>query len=546
MERTTFLDCYRIRANGEGIPHEFSRTGEVVTYKAVDERTDETVALKLIPMASIDPAARDQFEQDARAAERIHHINNAKVFAFGHEEDYFVYVSEFQHGEPLALWIEEHGPMPPDAVLRVAEQIVSVLATASFHKLTNCAIQPSNLMIVPGSTPEGHWPFVKLMNFGLAGLKIQPDGLGESEGSFSVAPPFASPEHLQHATVDFRSEIYSLGATMYFLLTGDAPPAEVGRRQLGAFPKALRNLLANMLRHDPDQRPKDPVALEELIRQCMARIERRQALAQRLGIPLSAVIPRKSKTPSTPFAQVLRGILAFAALVFAAGVLATFFLPDDLNPFRHRTAAKEVIGVPVGVPETAPSAPPQTTNTAPVVANQPATNAAISPAADQSSSPTIEQGQPLNPDLIAAATSRNGANPTPSTSTESADQTQSDATAQANVAPQPATASNSTAAGKKEKADGPRSKRARSGQAFLNEQGSEPPSARGRRTRARVVGITDDGRLIFRLPSGRTAIVAPDSNEDEFAPRRHRRAFSGRDETFVPRPGLEPDYLPND
>jgi len=300
-----------------------------------------------------------------------------------------------------------------------------------------------------------------------------------------------------------------------------------------------------MLRHDPNQRPKDPVALEELIRQCMARIERRQALAQRLGIPLSPVISRKSETPSTPFAQVLRGILAFAALVFAAGVLATFFLPDDINPFRHRTAAKEVIGVPVGVPETAPSAP-QTTNTAPVVANQPATNAAISPAADQSSSPTIEQGQPSNPDLIAAAASRNGANPTPSTSTGSADQTQSDATAQANVAPQPATASNSTAAGKKEKADGPRSKRARSGQAFLNEQGSEPPSARGRRTRARVVGITDDGRLIFRLPSGRTAIVAPDSNEDEFAPRRHRRAFSGRDETFVPRPGLEPDYLPND
>src|SRR5207302_3481072 len=89
---------------------------------------------------------------------------------------------------------------------------------------------------------------------------------------------------------------YSRGATMYLLLTRDAPPAEVGRRQLGAFPKALRNLLGNMLRHDPDQRPKDPVALEELIRQCMARIERRQALAQRLGIPLSAVIPRKSRS----------------------------------------------------------------------------------------------------------------------------------------------------------------------------------------------------------------------------------------------------------
>src|SRR5205814_2528392 len=205
-------------------------------------------------------------------------------------------------------------------------------ATASFHKLTRCAIQPSNLMIVPGSTPEGHWPFVKLMNLGLAGLKIQPDGLGESEGSFSVASPFASPEHLQHATVDFRSEIYSLGATMYFLLTGDAPPAEVRRRQLGAFPKALRNLLANMLRHDPDQRPKDPVALEELIRQCMARIERRQALAQKLGIPLEAVIHRKSEKPSPPFAQVLRGVVAIVAHVFAAGVCDILYSPSRHNP----------------------------------------------------------------------------------------------------------------------------------------------------------------------------------------------------------------------
>src|SRR6266480_2309219 len=386
MERTTFLEHYRICVNRDGAPHELNRTGAVITYKAVDERTDETVGLKLIPIARIDPTTREQFEQDARASERIKHVNIAKVFDFGHEEDHFVYVSEFLQGEPLASWVEEHGPMPADAVLRVAEQIVSALSTASFHKLTHCAIQPSNLMIVPGSTPEGGWPFVKLMNFGLAGLKIESDGAGEREGSFSVAPPFASPEQLQHATIDFRSEVYSLGATMYFLLTASAPPTDLRRQQLRVFPKALRNLLGNMLRHDPDQRPKDPVALEEMIRACMARIERRQVMARRLGIPLAAVIPRKSRAPSTPFAQVLRGILAFAALLLAAGVLATFFLPDDINPFRHRTAAKEVIGVPVGVPETAPSAP-RTTNTAPVVANQPATNAAISPAADQSSSP---------------------------------------------------------------------------------------------------------------------------------------------------------------
>jgi hypothetical protein len=64
--------------------------------------------------------------------------------------------------------------------------------------------------------------------------------------------------------------------------------------------------------------------------------------------------------------------------------------------------------------------------------------------------------------------------------------------------------------------------------------------------RGRVVGITSDGRLILRLPSGRTAIVAPDSEQDQVIPRRHRRANIERDEMFAPPPRFEPDYFPND
>ena len=545
MERTTFLEHYRICVNRDGAPHELSRTGPVITYKAVDERTDETAALKLIPITRIDPTTREQFEQDARAAERIKHVNIAKVFDFGHEEDHFVYVSELLQGQPLASWVEQHGPMPADAVLRVAEQIVSALSTASFHKLTHCAIQPSNLMIVPGSTPEGGWPFVKLMNFGLAGLKIEPDGAGEREESFSVAQPFASPEQLQHGTVDFRSDVYSLGATMYFLLTGSAPPTDLRRQQLRVFPKALRNLLGNMLRHDPDQRPKDSVALEEMIRECMARIERRQVLARRLGIPMAAVIPRKSGRPSTPFAQVLRGALVFAAIILVAGVLGAFLLPADINPFRHRTAAKQVIGVPIGVPETLPSVPPQETSTAPIVANQPATNPVASAAANQSSSPSLEQQQTSNSDFVATTTPPNVANPTPGSAAQNTEQAQSNTTAQASVAPPPAAASDSTSARTQGNAGVSTSKRTRTGQAFLDQRDSRSARGGGRGAHARVVGITSDGRLIFRLPSGRTAIVAPDSNENEFVPRRHGRHYIEGGQTISP-PQFAPDDFPYD
>jgi len=572
MERTTFLEHYRASLSSEGAPRELNRTGAAITYKATDERSGDAVALTLIPIASIDPATREQFEEQARAAQKVRHINIAKVFDFGHEEDHFVYVSELLQGEPLASWVGEHGPMPADAVLRVAEQIVSVLSTASFHKLTHCAIQPSNLMIVPGSTPEGGWPFVKLMNFGLAGLKLdKPNGGGGREEGFSAAPKFASPEQVQHETVDFRSEVYSLGATMYFMLTGAVPPTDLRRQQLRVFPKALRNLLGNMLRHDPNQRPKDPVVLTEMIRECLAGIERRQALARRLGVPLAGVIPRKSRAPSTPLAQVLRGILVFAALVLAAGVLGAFLLPADINPFRHRTAAKQLIGVPIGVPEASPSAPPQAINTAPVVASQPATNAAAAAVADQSlspgpeqgqtsnpatnaaasavagqaSSPGLEQGQTSNPDFVAAATPPSVANPTAGPSVQNSDQAQTNSTTQANAAPQPSAASDSTSPTKKGKAAGSISKRTRTGQAFLGQRNSESARGRGRWARARMVGITSDGRLIFRLPSGHTAIVAPDSDEDQFLPRGHRRSFIDRGDIFSP-PTSAPDYPPYD
>src|SRR4029450_2079934 len=234
MERTTFLGHYRISVDHNGAPRELGRAGPAISYEAKDERSGETVALKLIPISAIDPEARGQFEEQGNAAARIKHVNIAKVFDFGNEGHHFVFVSEFVGGQPSGAGVEQPGPMPADAVLRVAEQIVSLLSTARFHELAHWAIQPSNLIIGPGWGPEGSWPFVKLMDFPLPGLKSGPESFGGTDSSrgeldkpnggderaesFSVAPPFASPEQLQHQRVDFRSEGYSLRAPIYFLL----------------------------------------------------------------------------------------------------------------------------------------------------------------------------------------------------------------------------------------------------------------------------------------------------------------------------------------
>jgi serine/threonine protein kinase len=579
MEQTTFLGHYRISVDDKGAPHERGRTGSAITYEATDERSGESVALTLIPVASIDPAAQEQFEEQAHAATRIKHVNIAKVFDFGREKEYFVYVAELLQGEPLASWIAQHGPMPADAVLRAAEQIVSVLSTARFHKLAHCAIQPSNLIIVPGPTPEGTWPFVKLLNFSLAGLKSSPEsspreesvpladsretdaahgefekpnGSDEREESFSGASQFASPEELQHQTVDFRSEVYSLGATMYFMLTGAVLPPEVRlrSRELSGFPKTLRDLIANMLHRDPDRRPKDPVVLAEMIRGCLLKIERRQSLARRLGIPLAGVSRRKPRATLTPFAQVLRGILVFASILLAAGVLGAFLLPADLNPFWHRTAAKEMIGVPIGVPEVSSLATPQAVNAAPIVANQPATDAAPSPTEIQTPPPAPEQEQTSNAGFAAATTPANQPEASPDVAAagpENSAQAQADtesASSSSGTEPPPATASQSASSGKK-KSVASATKRAR----VTRDSNYSQRRHSMRSTRARVVGITSDGRLIFRLSSGRTVIVTPGSeDEDEVAPSRRGRNFrsQARDQFFVPSRPFAPDYFPDD
>ena len=361
MERTAFFEHYRICNQYDGAGTEITRTGPVIVYKASDLRSGAPVALTLIPIASVDPAARDRFEEQARAAERLDHINIAKIVALGMVDDQFAFVSEHPQGETVDSWIAEHGPMPPDAVLRVTLQVVSALSAGSFHGLTHPAIQPSNLMIVPGRTAEGGWPFVKLMNFGLAGLKLAP---GEGEG----VSEFASPEQLQRGTTDFRSEIYSLGATMCFLLTGAFYAAEPRSLQTRRFAKPLRKLIAPTLRQNPDERPQDPVLFAQAVRGALVQVERRQALAQKFGIPFMPVVvrpPRKlatlpvEKIPEEPAvrprAWPRRRTWALATLALALAGIGAVLLPAPVSMILHRNRDNTAIGVPIGVPDNSPA-----------------------------------------------------------------------------------------------------------------------------------------------------------------------------------------------
>jgi serine/threonine-protein kinase len=503
MEREIFLDHYRICRNDDGSREEIARSVEAITYKANGVSTGEPFALQLIPTAIVELSAREQFEEQARAIQALDHVHIARTIAFGIEDDHFVFVSEYLPGETVESWVTAYGPMPPDSVLRIALQLASALTAAANHGLIHRTIQPSNLAIVPDKIAEGGWPFVKLTNFTPAGMTLQP---GE----------FASPEQLQNGTVDFRSEIYSLGATMCFLLSGIAASNEARLRQIKQFPKPLRNLLAEMLRPNPDERPQDSLLFAETLRKTLRKVERRQTFARRLGVPLAGTIPQSARSRS----RIPRRALAFAALLLAAAAVAAVLLPEDVvRTVWHRNRNPEQIGVPVGLPETSPEPSPEL-----------AANATVAPTPELRSTSTpavVAQENNTEPSPPAE-----GPESSPPVAEEALASANTNADAQLSATPAaPAKAQTPAAASKRKSST--TSKRTRAAQVPPSELAPESAIRSGPYP-ARYLGTTPDGRFIFGLPNGEIKIVRPRPHRFRYYPLERRE------------PAFEPPFQPYD
>ena len=282
MPEATVFDHYEVLHREDGSLFELGRGSMGITYKAFDTNLRCMVALKVINGASIhSDLARERFVSEARAAAQLRHRNVASVFHLGVTGDTFFYAMEFIEGETVESLIRRGGPLQPVLAVRIAVQVARALNAAQAHQLVHRDIKPSNLMLVR----EDEELVVKVIDFGLAKsnrVEDAPEEARLSESGFVGTPHFASPEQLEEREIDVRSDIYSLGVTLWYMVTGEPPfggaleqvisqhvhtPPPANR--IAFLPEPLRDVVLRMLAKDPAQRPQTPVELRAQLEACI-------------------------------------------------------------------------------------------------------------------------------------------------------------------------------------------------------------------------------------------------------------------------------------
>src|SRR5437867_8013185 len=280
---------FEVEVGADGFPVELGAGAMAITYRARDTVLNSVVALKVIDRkVAQNPGARSRFLREARAAANIHHPNVAQVTYYGEQNGECFYAMELVEGETLEARIRRDGPMPLALALQVIEQAARALAVAEMCGVVHRDIKPSNLML---ESDPSEAVMVKVIDYGVAkvmGPQTEP-GAEETQAGFIGTPAFASPEQFAEAgqsRVDTRSDIYSLGVTLWYLLCGRTPfvgrtMEEIRARQTSELPlEQLRNLhlpgqvitlLKSTLAPDPKDRPQTARELLSAVHSCYAR-----------------------------------------------------------------------------------------------------------------------------------------------------------------------------------------------------------------------------------------------------------------------------------
>ncbi len=382
-------DVYEIQGKEEGFPRikgyriesKIGAGGMGTVYRARQESLDRTVAIKVLdPVLSRDRKFISRFLREARLVARLNHENIIVGIDVGKTRSgtYF-FVMEYVEGVTVYDMLQKDGPLPERRSLEICRQIASALDHATRQSLVHRDIKPDNILI----TPKG---VAKLCDLGLAKSTF-PDHRLTQAGSTHGTPHYMSPEQARgQENLDIRSDIYSLGATLYHMLTGDVPfdgasaavillkhiseEAPSIRRLKPGISEASQDLIRRMMAKKPEHRHQTPEELASDIdrileggRPAAWKVPDSQAAVQDIDASLTAQ-PRIGSEAATQlysreFAAVKRDPYVYLAYATAAAVLAACLVASAGGISRSLGAAGRPGTQAGGDGETPPPGPPQ-------------------------------------------------------------------------------------------------------------------------------------------------------------------------------------------
>jgi len=240
-------------------------------------------AIKMLDVDRVNDASIQRFEREVQITCNLNNPHTVAIFDYGRTpEGVFYYAMEFLDGIDLQELVRRDGPLPPGRVVHVLRQVSEALAEAHRSGLVHRDVKPANILL---SERGGRADFAKVLDFGLV-KSLSAANAGTTERNVILGTPYyMAPEAVRSPDlVDARSDLYSLGATGYFLLTGKAvfegtsadilasllrdKPQPPSQRLGSPIPASLEELLLKTLAKEPDERPKNMEAFAAALASC--------------------------------------------------------------------------------------------------------------------------------------------------------------------------------------------------------------------------------------------------------------------------------------
>jgi serine/threonine protein kinase/Flp pilus assembly protein TadD len=344
------FEHYTVLQNADGKPFELGRGAMGVTYKAFDVHLQRPVALKIISAWLFgNDSARQRFVREARAAASVQHPNVASVFHIGESGGNYYYAMELVNGESLQALLGRSGCVETGLALEIVGQIAAGLAAIEKQHLVHRDIKPSNVMV---SLQDGKLENVKIIDLGLAKGVAEEHTLS-TVGAFIGTPAYASPEQFAGIAIDIRSDLYSLGVTLWAMVSGKLPfrgsAAELMyQHQHAALPsEKLRNipatviaLLQVLLAKNPSERFQSPAQLQQAVAKVKDAISSGSGLtADQLKSASEPVGARSPKAKSRK--QTLRWAVG-SGLCIAGVTIVWFFFSGRVAFLFNQPANKSI------------------------------------------------------------------------------------------------------------------------------------------------------------------------------------------------------------